>query len=73
MVNEYTILGKNGSLMQKDIEEIINTKKGKINYDFWRKIIMETKEKIMERKGCLMPKEVEKDIIKGWIWVFIHI
>ena len=26
---------------------------------------METKEKIMERKGCLKPKEVEKDIIKG--------
>jgi len=58
------------SLMQKDIEEIINTKKGKINYDFWRKIIMETKEKIMERKGCLKPKEVEKDIIKGWICDF---
>ena len=56
--------------MEKDIKEIINTKKGNINYDFWRKIIMETKEKIMEKNGCLRPKEVERDIIKGWICDF---
>ena len=34
--------------MEEDIIEIINTKKGKINLDFWRKIIMETKEIIVE-------------------------
>ena len=33
--------------MEEDIIEIINTKKGKINLDFWRKIIMETKEIIV--------------------------
>ena len=30
--------------MENNIKEIINTKKGKINLDFWRKIIMETKK-----------------------------
>ena len=57
--------------MKKNIEEIINTKKGDINYDFWRKIIMETKETVNESSGCsfyLFP--VEKNIIKGWICDF---
>jgi len=55
--------------MEKDIIEIINTKKGKINYDFWRKIIMETKETVRETVKC-QDKEVEKDLIRGWICDF---
>ncbi len=55
--------------MEKDILEIINTKKGNINLDFWRKIIMETKETVREVKNC-MDYEVEKQIIKGWILDF---
>ena len=55
--------------IEKDIIEIINTKEGKMNLDFWRKIIMETKETITETKGC-MDVEVEKELIKGWILDF---
>ena len=55
--------------IQEDINEIINTKKGKINLDFWRKIIMETKETTIKNVDC-MDEEVEDDIIKGWILHF---
>ena len=57
--------------MEKDLIEIINTKKGKINLDFWRHIIMETKETIKESENC-MTVEVEKDIIRGWILHFYN-
>jgi len=57
--------------IEKDIKEIINTKKGKINLDFWRKIIMETKRTITEVRGC-MPVEVERELITGWILDFYN-
>jgi len=57
--------------IEEDIIEIINTKEGKINLDFWRKIIMETKGTIREIKGC-MPVEVERDLITGWILDFYN-
>ena len=47
------------SNIKKDIEEIISTKKGNINYNFWRNIIMETKEIVHEAINCKV-KEVEK-------------
>jgi len=53
--------------MEKNIEEIINTKKGKINLDFWRKIIMETKKEEEDWKGCGSEGE---DKITGWILDF---
>ena len=53
--------------MEKNIEEIINTKKGKINLDFWRKIIMETKKEKEDWKGCGSAGE---DKITGWILDF---
>ena len=53
--------------MEKDIEEIINTKKGKINLDFWRKIIMETKKEKGDWIGC---GSEGKDKITGWILDF---
>ena len=53
--------------MEKDIEEIINTKKGKINLDFWRKIIMETKKEEDDWIGC---GSEGKDKITGWILDF---
>ena len=56
--------------MKKNIEEIINTKKGNINLEFWKKIIMETKENILEEDGAYVYKEVEKKIIRGWICDF---
>jgi hypothetical protein len=56
--------------MKKNIEEIINTKKGNINLEFWKKIIMETKENILEEFGTYSYKEVEKKIISGWICDF---
>ena len=58
--------------IQKDIIEIINTKKGKINLDFWRKIIMETKEITEKRNPCLRGRimKVEKSVINGWILHF---
>ena len=56
--------------MEEDIIEIINTKKGKINLNFWRIIIMETKEKTIEREGCCsFKREIERDSITGW---FLH-
>ena len=57
--------------IEEDIIEIINTKEGKINLDFWRKIIMETKGTITEVKGC-MPIEVERELITGWILDFYN-
>jgi hypothetical protein len=57
--------------MEKDILEIIDTKKGSINLDFWRKIIMETKETVTEAKNC-MSFEVEKNLIRGWILDFYN-
>ena len=58
--------------MEKDILEIIETKKGNNNLDFWRKIIMETKETVRETVKC-MDVEVEKNIIRGWILDFFYI
>ena len=55
--------------IQKDIIEIINTKKGKINLDFWRNIIMKTREITKKTIGCL-DKVVEDDFIRGWILHF---
>ena len=55
--------------MEKDIEEIINTKKGKINLDFWRKIIMETKKEPDDWIGC---GSEGKDKITGWICDFYY-
>ena len=57
--------------MEEDIIGIINTKNGKINLDFWRKIIMETKEIISEARNC-MDFKVEKELITGWILHFYH-
>ena len=56
---------------KKNIEEIINTKKGNINYDFWRNIIMETKTTVKELVHCMV-KDVKKDVIKGWICNFYN-
>ena len=61
------------NLIEKDIIEIINTKKGKINLDFWRKIIMETREKTEERMPCsIFSTTVERDFITGWILHFYN-
>ena len=57
--------------IEEDIIEIINTKEGKINLDFWRKIIMETKGTITETEGC-MPVKVERELITGWILDFYN-
>ena len=54
--------------IEKDIIEIINTKEGKVNLDFWRKIIMETKESIYV--DVCIPVKVEEEVIKGWILDF---
>ena len=56
--------------MEKDIEEIIKTKKGNINLKFWRNIIMETKEKLTESVGCGKKVTKEKKLIRGWICDF---
>ena len=61
------------NLIEKDIIEIINTKKGKINLDFWRKIIMKTREKTEERMPCsIFSTTVERDFITGWILHFFN-
>ena len=61
------------NLIEKDIIEIINTKKGKINLDFWRKIIMETREKTEEHMPCsFLPITVEREFITGWILHFYN-
>ena len=61
--------GFDGENIEKDIIEIINAKEGKINLDFWRKIIMETKGIVYEEKNC-MDVEVERELITGWILDF---
>ena len=61
------------NLIEKDIIEIINTKKGKINLDFWRKIIMETREKTEEHIPCsFLSTTVEREFITGWILHFYN-
>ena len=65
-LSKYEFINNN---IEKDIKEIINTKKGKINYKFWRTIIMETKEIVHETIDCL-DEEVEKNVIRGWICDF---
>ena len=72
ILEKLKILDKCGfytETMAKDILKIIETKKGKIDFDFWRKIIMETKETVTESKKCMSVK-VEKNVIKGWILDF---
>ena len=56
--------------MENDIIEIINAKERKINYYFWRKIIMETKKTVKEKYKYKYLKDVERDFIKGWILDF---
>ena len=59
--------------MEKDIIEIINTKKGKIDLEFWSKIIMETKIKEKEASPCKFEfREVENIYITGWILDFYN-
>ena len=61
------------NLIEKDIIEIINTKKGKINLDFWSKIIMKTREKTEEHMPCsIFSTTVERDFITGWILHFFN-
>ena len=71
-LSKYGFKGNFIENMEKDIIEIINTKKGKINLDFWRKIIMETKEITEKRNPCLRGRimKVEKSVINGWILHF---
>ena len=59
----------NTSKMEKDIEEIINSKKGNINKDFWRNIIMETENENEKTIYCSNLKEKSKSIY-GWICDF---
>ena len=56
--------------MERDIVEIINTKKGIIDLNFWRKIIMETK--IKEYRPCIFGEKVEYIYITGWILHFYN-
>jgi len=59
--------------MEKDIIEIINTKKGKIDLEFWSKIIMETKIKEIKQRQCMFDfHEVENIYITGWILDFYN-
>ena len=55
--------------MEKNLEKIIETKKGKIDKDFWRKIIMETEEEIYDTKNCSFILK-KKKLITGWICDF---
>ena len=58
--------------MEKDIEKIIETKKGNVDKDFWRKIIMETEEEYQRYDPCshtIKFSEMRK-YIKGWICDF---
>ena len=58
-------------IMEKDIIEIINTKKGIIDLNFWSRIIMETQ--IKEGRPCIFGSEkVEKIYIRGWILDFYN-
>ena len=61
--------------MEKDIIEIINTKKGKIDLEFWSKIIMETTIKEKVRNPCQFDSdfhEVKNIYITGWILDFYN-
>ena len=60
--------------MEKVIIEIINTKKGNIDLEFWSKIIMETKIKEKEYNPCIFDSfhEVENFYITGWILNFYN-
>ena len=55
--------------MEKNIEKIIETKKGNINLDFWRHIIMETKENVEVVEKCMIVTK-KKNVIRGWICDF---
>jgi hypothetical protein len=71
-LSKYDFYIKN---MEKDIIEIINTKKGKIDLEFWSKIIMETKIKEEISNPCIFPPhfhEVENIYITGWILDFYN-
>lgn len=68
-LNALSNYGFKRDKMEKDIKEIINTKKGEINLDFWRKIIMETKKDENDWKGCGSEGE---DKIFGWICDFYY-
>ena len=54
--------------MEKNIEEIIEPKKGNINLDFWKTILMETKENVEEFGDCVVFNK--EKIIRGWICDF---
>ncbi len=56
--------------IKKNIEEIIKTKKGNINIDFWKNIIMETNVTSSEEVGVYEYVEVQKKVIRGWICDF---
>ena len=55
--------------MKEKIVKIIETKKGNIDLEFWRNIIMETKINVTE-KVIYEYKTVEKEVIRGWICDF---
>jgi len=58
-------------IMENDIINIINAKKGIIDLNFWRRIIMETK--IKEHRPCIFGgKKVEYSYIEGWILHFYN-
>lgn len=56
--------------MKKNIEEIINTKKGNINIEFWKTIIMETNITFYKALETYKYIEVEEKVIRGWICDF---
>ena len=62
--------GFNVDKIKKNIEEIIKTKKGNINIDFWKNIIMETNVTSYEEVGVYEYVEVQKKVIRGWICDF---
>ena len=62
--------GFNVDKIKKNIEEIIKTKKGNINIDFWKNIIMETNVTSYEEVGVYEYVEVQKRVIRGWICDF---
>jgi hypothetical protein len=69
-LSKYDFYIKN---MEKDIIEIINTKKGKIDLEFWSKIIMETTIKEKIRNPCEIDSdfhEIKNIYITGWILDF---
>ena len=69
-LSKYNFYIKN---MEEDIMKIINTKKGKIDLDFWSKIIMETKIKEKQSRPCMFEiREVENIYIRGWILNFYN-